>query len=296
MSARQVILIYARLFRVKQWVKNAFIFSPIIFGGLLYVPSNVVKVALVFAVFCLLSSCVYIINDLCDLESDKRHPLKKQRSLASNAVSKKAAILVVSFLLPFIFLLGYLVAGKPLIFIMLLYVLLHLLYSFILKRAVILDAMLIALGFELRVWAGAVILGIIPSVWLQLCVFLLTLFLGFTKRRHERLLLYDKAAEHREVLARYPVYFLDQMITISATLSVIFYCLYVLSSEIINQSGGYRMLYTVPFVVYGIFRYLYLVYVKKLGGEPGDVVVLDAAFAFNLFLWVVSIVVVLYFA
>jgi 4-hydroxybenzoate polyprenyltransferase len=280
-----------RLLRAKQWIKNLFVFAPLIFSGLLREPGFFEIVAAVFVVFCLLSSAVYIVNDLFDLESDKRHPIKMKRPLAAGVVSKPAAFFILSTLFLTAFGYGYWLNIKNLLLLMVLYALLHLFYSLFLKKMVIVDAMAVALGFELRVWAGSVAIGITPSVWLQLCVFLLTLFLSFAKRRHEKITL-EQAAEHRGVLERYDVYFLDQMIVISAALSVIFYCLYVFSSE---RRDAAILIYTIPFVIYGIFRYLYLVNVKRIGGEPGDAIFLDAPFALNLFLWGVSVVAVFYF-
>lgn len=286
---------YFNLLRVKQWVKNAFIFMPIVFSGMLLSQEAFLHVTLVFGIFCLLSSGVYILNDLQDIATDKHHPKKKDRPIASGCVSVPRAALISAILTISSLVWAYAVSLSVFI-VAFLYLLLHILYSIVLKKQVILDVIAIALGFELRIWAGSVILNITPSVWAQLCVFVLALFLGFIKRRHEKSILYDKAAEHRGVLAHYTAYFLDQMIMISATLCIIFYGLYVLSEEIIRRIGGNHIAYTLPFVVYGIFRYLYLVHVKKLGGEPGEVIFSDIPLTLNMLFWVASVVAIIYTA
>lgn len=285
--------IYARLLRMQQWVKNVFIFMPLIFGGYLFNAADAAKVFGVFVTFCLLSSCVYIINDINDLKSDRFHPQKKHRPLAASEVTVAQALALAVILMAAALLAGFLI-GPAMLFIMALYVLLHLAYTFSLKKTVILDVIAIACGFELRIWAGAVVLGFRPSIWIQLCVFVLALFLGFIKRRHEKRILYERAAEHRGVLMHYTAYFLDQMIMISATLCVVFYGLYVMSEDVIRRTGTVYMAYTIPFVVYGIFRYLYLVHVKKLGGDPGEILTSDAAFAVNILLWITAAVAILY--
>lgn len=285
--------VYAGLLRVKQWVKNGFIFIPIIFSGMLFSKEALLNVVYVFGMFCLLSSGIYILNDLQDLAADRLHPKKKNRPLAAGQVSRKEAVVISLFLVALSLFFAYLI-GFKVFFIAVLYLILHLLYGAVLKKTVIIDVISLALGFELRIWAGAVILNIVPSAWAQLCIFVLALFLGFIKRRHEKLVLRDSAIEHRGVLAHYTAYFLDQMIMISATLCVIFYGLYVMSEDITRRVGGFHMAYTLPFVVYGIFRYLYLVHVKKLGGDPGEILFSDVPFVISMVFWIISVAAILY--
>ena len=290
---KKSILVYLELLRVRQWVKNGFILAPVIFSGKLYSVPDLVSVMSVFGIFCLLSSSVYILNDLNDLAADKIHPNKKRRPLASGAIKTPEATSIAMVLLCLSLILGY-PMGRKILLVILLYLALHILYSLILKKTVILDVISIALGFELRVWAGSLAIAVLPSIWLQLCIFILAVFLGFIKRRHEKLVLYDKAVEHRGVLVHYTPYFLDQIITISATSSIIFYGLYVLSEDVMKRVSNYHMAYTIPFVIYGIFRYLYLVHVKKLGGEPGEILTSDFPFVLNMLLWVLAVVLILY--
>ena len=208
--------------RINQWIKNLFLFIPFIFGGKLFIPEDLIRTVLAFLLFCITSSGVYIINDILDRKKDRFHPLKKNRPITSGALPVKQALVISSILL-FSSLLLSAYFNIHFFVLLLAYVVLHLLYSFILKREVLLDVILIALGFELRIWAGAVILLIIPSIWLQLCVFLLAIFLALLKRRHEKISLYPDAANHRNVLTHYDIYFLDQLIMISATLCITFY-------------------------------------------------------------------------
>ena len=174
------------------------------------------------------------------------------------------------------------------------YLALHCAYNLATKKIIILDVISIAIGFQIRIWAGSVVAGVLPSIWLQLCVFLLSLFLGFTKRRYELSALRDKAAEHRNVLSHYTSYLLDQIIIISSTLTIVFYGLYTMSPDIIDRIGNENMVYSLIFVIYGIFRYLYLVHVKKLGDDPGDVIFSDIPLMINITLWIFFIIYVLY--
>ena len=284
---------FLELLRIKHWVKNGFVLMPLVFGGMLGNYRDVMRAMEVFGIFCLLSSGIYVMNDISDLKADKVHPIKKHRPLAEGEIGIKTALFILTSLLGISLFLGYMMGAKVFV-VVLLYLMLNVLYDLVLKKIIILDVISVALGFELRVWGGAVALNIVPTVWLQLCVFLLALFLGFIKRRHEKIVLCDKAIEHREVLMHYTPYFLDQVISISATLVTLFYALYVVSPDVVTNSAHRRMAYTIPFVIYGIFRYLYLVYAKELGGDPSDILTSDLPFALNLLLWVFSAGVILY--
>ncbi|NQT06287.1 MAG: decaprenyl-phosphate phosphoribosyltransferase [Candidatus Omnitrophica bacterium] len=279
--------------RPKQWLKNLFIFMPLLFGSLLFNVEKLLDSILAFVIFCLISGGVYLMNDIRDRQKDKVHPKKRKRPVASGRLSVKLASLISIILIVISLSWSYLTEWK-LFIVVLLYVLLHIFYTFRIKHEVILDVILIAVGFELRIWGGAVMIGIEPSVWLQLCVFVLALFLGFIKRRQEKSLLYGKAEDHREVLRYYRPYFLDQMILISATLCVVFYGLYSVTSDVVARIGGNQMAYTIPFVVYGIFRYLYLVHVKRLGGDPGEVLISDIPFVINMIMWLLVSAFIIY--
>lgn len=287
------IITYLELLRIKQWVKNGFIFMPIIFGGKLYNIPDLINVFFIFGIYCLASSGVYIMNDLKDIAQDRFHPKKKNRPLASGDIAINQAIFISIMLVALSLALSYLL-NKWAMLIILLYIALHFFYTYGLKKTIIIDVFSVSLGFELRIWAGAVVLNILPSIWLQLCVFVLAIFLGFIKRRHEKLILYEKAAEHRGVLAHYTPYLLDQMIMISASLCIIFYVMYVLSEDVTRRIGNNYIAYTIPLVVYGIFRYLYLVHVRKLGGDPGEILTSDFPFVVDILLWILSVILILY--
>jgi len=276
-----------RSMRIKQWIKNLFMFAPIIFGGKLFIAADFTKTVAAFFIFCLVTSATYIINDIADRKKDRFHPEKQKRPIASGALSVERA----SFIAVIFILISGLLSARlniSLLIVITIYILLHLLYSFMLKREVILDVIIIALGFELRIWAGAVVINIIPSVWLQLCVFILAIFLGLIKRRHEKISLYGHAAKHRAVLMHYKVYFLDHLIMISATLCVVFYGLYTVSPDLVSRIGSNYMAYTIPFVIYGIFRYLYLIHARKTGGNPGEILMSDIPLMLDILLWILA--------
>lgn len=281
------------LLRVKQWVKNAFIFFPLFFSGQFFLRDLLENALLTFTGFCFVSSGLYILNDFLDSRLDRLHPKKSQRPLASGKISVR----LIGGLMAGLVAGGLLICAevsREVLAIALTFIALHLVYNFVTKRIVLWDVIFIAIGFQIRIWAGALATGIDPSVWLQLCVFLLALFLGFTKRRYEISSLREKAPEHRSVLAHYTAYLLDQIIIICSTLAIVFYGLYTISSEIAQRIGHQNMVYSVVFVMYGIFRYLYLVHVKKLGDEPGEILATDKPLLMNVLLWILYVGVLLY--
>ncbi len=282
-----------RLLRVKQWVKNTFIFFPLLFSGQFLDQTLLINCSLTFVGFCLISSSVYLFNDLFDHKADRLHPKKSKRLLSQGSLNPTNIWLSI-FLLLTIGLLICQKVGGLVIFAALAYVICNICYNLYAKRIVILDVIFIAVGFQLRVWAGAFAAATMPSVWLQMCVFLLALFLGFTKRRHEISTLKDKASEHRSVLAHYTSYLLDQIIIICSTLAIVFYGLYTISPDIISRTGNQKMVYSVAFVIYGIFRYLYLVHVKKLGDDPGEVLFSDFPLLISILLWIGYVAVLIY--
>lgn len=282
-----------KLLRIKQWIKNVFILFPLIFSGNLRDAAYFTDTLVTFLGFCLLSSSVYILNDFLDREKDRHHPKKSHRPLAQKKFSAPAVTLLILSLMTAGLLSG--LSVDPIILWMgITYVLLHLAYNFYAKRIVILDVIFVAIGFQIRIWAGAYAANVLPSVWLQLCVFLLALFLGFNKRRHELELLQSQASEHREALAHYTTYLLDQIIIICSTLSIVFYGLYTISSEIVTRTGNHDMAYSIVFVIYGMFRYLYLVHVKNIGDDPAEVLFLDKPLMIAVFAWVAFNIFILY--
>lgn len=277
--------------RPKQWTKNALLFVGLIFAFKLGDARLVALSGLGFVLFCLLSSAMYLINDLADLEQDRQHPLKKHRPLAAGLLSPKLAGVVAGILLcaslPISFVLG---TGFG--FVALAYVVLTLAYSSFLKHVVIVDVFTIAAGFVLRGMAGALAIDVPISPWLYVCTILGALFLALTKRRHELLLLNDGAGAHRRILEEYTPYLLDQMIMIVTSTTLIAYSLYTFSAE--NLPKNHAMMVTIPFVLYGIFRYLYLAHQKDAGGSPEDVLLRDRPLLADIVLWAITSSAVLY--
>lgn len=279
--------------RPGQWVKNTLVFAPLIFAQQAADPAAAGRAAITFALFCLLSGGVYLINDVLDRAQDQEHPLKKNRPIASGRLSPttatKAGFLAVAMaVLPAIFL-SYLLAA-----VMGGYLILNLAYSRFLKHLVIIDVMGVAAGFLLRVVAGATAISVAISSWLLLCTTLLALFLGFGKRRHELVLLEVNASSHRPILTEYSPYFLDQMISVVTTSTLVTYALYTMSPEVHRKLGTPYLGLTIPFVLYGIFRYLYLIHQKMEGGDPTQAMLTDRPLLVNIVLWGVAVVAILY--
>lgn len=263
-----------RLMRPYQWVKNAFVFVGLLFGHAWHDAALVTGAVTAFAAFCLVSSAIYTINDIIDLEQDKQHPKKSKRPLASGAVSIPAAIMLAALLAVAGLVLGYR-ASQSVLVILLGYVLMNLAYSLRLKHVVILDVFIIATGFMLRILAGTLGIGIAPSQWLLLCGLMVTLFLGFTKRRAEIFALNEDKANHRKVLEHYSPVLLDKMIGITAAGLIMSYSLYTMNADTIRIHGTANLIYTVPFVMYGVFRYIYLLHHQSRGGDPSHDLVRD---------------------
>ncbi len=270
--------------RPKQWTKNVFVFAALFFARKLGEPLLVGRALLAFVSFCLLSSSVYYINDICDLEADRAHPVKRNRPIASGHVPLGLAR-IVALLLAIAGLAMAYSLGVPFFGIVLLFWIQNLAYSFWLKHIVILDVMLIATGFLLRSVGGAVALPVKISGWLGLCTIMLALFLGFTKRRQEIVVLGEDASRHRGILTHYNLPFLDQMISVVTASTVMSYALYTVSPEVVQKFGTTNLFWTVPFVLFGIFRYLFLVHVKSDGDNPTRVVLGDLPLQINIALW-----------
>ncbi len=256
-----------RLMRPRQWVKSCFVLTGILFANAWRQPEMAQRVLLAAAAFSLAASGVYIINDLIDRPHDLNHPRKKERPLAAQTISVSAAVSLLIVLLLAAFGLGFLVSIRVVI-ILLIYVLVNIAYSLHLKHVVILDVFIIASGFMLRILAGTVGVGIAPSQWLLLCGLMMALFLGFAKRRAELYAMSDDGPTHRRVLGHYQPVLLDNMIVITAACVILSYSLYTMSPSTILAHHTESLIYTVPFVIYGIFRYIYSLHRQSAGGDP----------------------------
>jgi 4-hydroxybenzoate polyprenyltransferase len=277
--------------RPKQWTKNAVVFAALVFDGRLFDTGDALRVATAAILFAMVSSAGYLFNDLRDLEADRQHPTKRNRPLASGRLDARLARAMIAIL--------YL-AGLPLAFLLspgfaavvLLYVVVMYLYSEWLKHWVIIDVFVIASGFVLRAVAGAVVIDVPISPWLYVCTILLALFIGFAKRRNELDVLQAEAVNHRRNLAGYSLPLLDQFMLIVAAAVVIAYSLYTFYSP--ANPGNDQMMLTIPFVIYGVFRYLYLVQQNGVGGAPEQLVLEDRPLLLTVFLWGAVTIAILY--
>ena len=274
-----------RALRPQQWIKNFFVFAPLIFSQNVLNRALVFRAGLAFVSFCLISSAVYLINDLRDIEEDRQHPVKSQRPLASGRLKKSAAVAALAILVPAGFLIALLI-NRPFTFAALGYFVLQIAYTLWLKHVVILDIFVVAAGFLLRVVAGGLAISVYLSSWLLLCTALLALFLAMGKRRHELVLMEGQASNHRPILKEYSIYLLDQMISVVTASTLIAYCLYTISDETISKFGTRNLIFTVPFVLYGIFRYLYLIHQKTGGGTPESLIIRDRPLLIAIVLWI----------
>ena len=271
--------------RPEQWTKNLLVFAGLIFGGRLLEPSAIFVAFCTFLVFCSLSGAIYLVNDLRDREGDQRHPLKRQRPIAAGELPTSTALLAATILIAGGVGVGAMVT-PALAAVASAYAVLLILYSVALKHFVILDVMTISAGFVLRAVAGAVAVNVPISSWLLVCATLLALFLAFSKRRHELILLGGGAEEHRPILDEYSPYLLDQMISVVTASTVIAYTVYATSPDTATRLGTSRLGLTVPFVLYGIFRYLYLVHQKKGGGSPSTLLLSDRPLLLCVGMWI----------
>lgn len=282
-----------RLLRPHQWLKNGFVLVGLLFGHAWTNPEMRSQALVAFVAFCLISSAVYVINDIVDREADRRHPEKRHRPIASGRVSigmalaLAAACLAAGMGLAF-GLFGMPASKAPWLFVS--YVLLNVAYSFGLKHVVIIDVFIIAAGFMLRLFAGTLGIGIVPSHWLVLCGLMLTLFLGFAKRRAEVEMPSTSAEPHRRVLDQYSLPLLDQFITLTAGATVITYSLYTVSEETIALHGTRWLIITVPCVLYGLLRYLYRLHRRGGGGDPAREVLSDPHLLGVAALWLLLVV------
>jgi 4-hydroxybenzoate polyprenyltransferase len=283
-----------RAMRPKEWVKNLFVLLAIGFSrDMLWLQlDSIVVVGVAFVLFCMVASTIYLINDLVDIEKDRAHPKKRRRPLASGRLSPTVAVVAAVGLLvvamPLGFLVDYLSGARNLDFgfALLAYLLVQgFAYSFYLKHVVILDVFTIAAGFVLRTVAGALVLDIAITHWLLICMGLLALLLGLAKRRAELVLLESGAGEHRRILEEYSLPLLDQLISIVTAATIIAYALFAATAETLPHNPFPTMMITVPFVIYTLFRYLYLMYQRGAGGNTADILLKDRPFALSIILW-----------
>ena len=283
-----------RAMRPHQWIKNVFVLAALLFSKHLLDPAFLSLSGTAFVLFCLLSGAVYIFNDIRDLENDRQHPQKRNRPIASGKLGLPAAAVSAGAI-------GLLALWRGFELdaefgaVLLIYGLLNLAYSIWLKHVVILDVMIIAAGFLLRAVGGALVIDVEISRWFILCTMLLALFLGFVKRRQELVLLEAEAVNHRKILEEYSPQFLDQVIAVVTAGSLVAYALYTMSSEVIQKLGTPHLNLTIPFVVYGLLRYLYLVYNKGQGGNPASTILGDPPILIACGLWLATLVAILYF-
>ena len=278
--------------RPRQWIKNLFVLGGLIFAQELFTKAVWVALA-ALAVFCALSGAVYLLNDIADRERDRLHPTKRLRPIASGRLSTGRAA-VVAVLLIVVGLGAAWAIGRAFAATALLYVLLLGAYSAWLKHLVIADVLTVALGFVLRAVAGALAIDVAISGWLVICTLLLALFLALGKRRHEYLTLGEDARRHRPILAEYSAGLLDQMIAVVTASTVIAYALYTMSPETVAKFHTHLLPATFPFVLYGIFRYLYLLYRRQLGGNPSELFLNDRPLLVNTACWMLAVLLIIY--
>ena len=279
--------------RPQQWTKNLFVFGAIVFSRNLFDESLLLKTIFAFLLFSLLSGSVYILNDLYDINEDRAHPVNTHRPLASSRLSIIQAIVAISVLIPSLLALSYMI-NQSFFITALCYILLQAIYTFYLKHVVILDVFSTAFGFLLRVIAGAVAIQVEISSWLLICTITLSLFLALSKRRYEVAGLTTGEHRFRKVLQEYNTYLLDQMISVASAATVVSYILYTLSDETLKRFGTKKLVYTVPPVLFGIFRYLYLIHKKKVGGNPETTLFNDLPLFIGILVWIALVVFILY--
>jgi len=289
-----MILNYLKLVRVPQWIKNTFVFVPLLFSKHLFDEDYFLTALLAFVVFCLASSLIYVINDIIDIEADKAHPTKKKRPLPAGLISKQSAMLVtVGLAVLLIILLPQF--NNEFIYFVIAFIVLNVLYSFWLKHIVILDIFSIATGFAIRVLAGAVVISVPISSWLILTTIFISLFLGVMKR-HSELILVEESENvpSRKVLSQYSLNFADQMATVAAAGVVISYALYTVSERTVSAFGTENLIYTTPIVVYGIFRFMYLEYISNKGDNTTKIVFTDLQLIVTVLTYIITTVLIIY--
>ncbi len=284
-----------RALRPSQWAKNLFVLAPLVFAHRLTDRAAVLRAVLAFAAFCAAASAIYLVNDLRDRDEDRNHPRKRLRPIASGAIAAPTALATALALAAVAAVLAGRLGAVPAGFLGA-YVVLNLLYSLGMKHVVILDVMTIAMGFVLRVLGGAAAIPVPVSKWLLLCTTFVALFLAFSKRRHELMLLNAEASSQRRVLESYSPAFLDQMINVVTASAVVSYALYATAPETVEKFHGEGLVYTLPLVLFGVFRYLYLTYQTPGEKNPTEAILRDVPFLLNIVLWMAAVVWIIYLA
>ncbi len=276
--------------RPHQWLKNLLILLPLVFGQQLLNLSAFLKTVSIFFIFCLVSSAVYLINDIIDLESDKKHLTKKKRPLASGKITVFQAK-TTAFILGIVGMVLSFILDMHAGWVIIVYIALNYTYMKTLKKAIIIDVFCIGAFFYLRILAGAITSNVVLSNWIIMCTVLLALFLAFNKRRYDL----EVSKDSRTVFSKYSISFIDRMISVISASIVIVYTLYVMDASTIERFGTNHLIYTVPFVYYGVFRYLYLIDTKSLDGDPARILISDYKIQINLALWLIVSIAVIYF-
>jgi len=290
---KNTLLPFIIVLRPYQWTKNLLVFSGLIFSVSFFNKQHLQLSIAAFGIFCLASSGVYILNDLKDIRRDMRHPEKRMRPIPAGKISILHARILMTLLIAFASYFAFMV-GKSFFIILMLYFIFNISYSFGLKNVVILDAMIVAMGFLLRAVSGCVAIHVNVSPWLFICSLMLSMLLSFGKRRNELNVLRDDARIHRNSLQFYTVQLLDMILTICAAASIVTYSLYTMALETIHRFGSQRLIMTTPFVLFGVFRYLYLIYTQNKGGDPTKLLSTDLPTIINGILWVLCIVYIIY--
>jgi 4-hydroxybenzoate polyprenyltransferase len=292
------VTLYVSGLRPKQWTKNLIVLAPLIFSQNLFDQHMAALSISGLGIFCLLSGAIYLFNDLIDYQQDRAHPIKRNRPIASGRISRTGA-LIFGLIVAAIGLVFAAWAGRSFFWVCLAYTGLMVFYSLGLKHIVVLDVLIISIGFVLRAIAGVEILkgmdpGVVLSPWLLVCTLFLALFLGFSKRRNELRVLAQNAGLHRKSLEDYSKEFLDAMIAVVTAATTIAYAIYTIWPGTVQKFNTGNLIYTVPFVVFGLFRYMYLVIMKNEGGSPSEILVSDAPLVLDIVLWIVVVGLILY--
>lgn len=284
---------YIKLLRPKDWAKNCFLFIPLFFAGEISNTDKILQIIWGFIAFSCIASSIYILNDYRDIEDDRKHPVKSKRPLASGAVSKSVALVIAALLIIGGFTLAWFIRDKFL-FVLGIYFLINLGYSFGLKTVPILDIFLLAIGFVLRVKAGSVIAFIPLSEWIVIMVFLLALFMAIGKRRDDVLLKVSSGVDMRKSVKGYNLEFLNVLLSLVCAVIIVAYFMYTMSDEVKMRLGTYRLYYTCIFVMAGIMRYLQIIFVSADSGSPTKILYKDRFIQLSLLLWIASFIVIIY--
>ncbi|MCQ6531112.1 decaprenyl-phosphate phosphoribosyltransferase [Bacillus mycoides] len=286
-APKSILLLLLKQLRPKQWTKNLLIFAALVFSVNQASLIMVIQALVCFALFCVVSGCVYILNDFMDIEADRKHPVKRYRPMASGGLNPFVAITVGCIILVVSLIVSSLL--NPLLcLVLVIYFTLNVAYSIRLKHVVIIDILIIASGFVLRALAGGLVIHLPFTPWFLLCTLLISLFLAINKRRHELVLLQDNKGSHRKVLESYSAVLLDQLSTIVTSATIVTYAIFTF-----NAGKTIHLMWTIPFVIYGIFRYLYLVHMEDKGGEPDKVLLEDRHILVTVLLYAITVIIIL---